>query len=229
MSRESNDALRWQAFCYAAGELSDAEAAAFEQRIDADQSLREVLAREVGLIEMVRAAERVESTCDIAVPLAAPSEILAAGDTSSVIGSATVRPASCKGWLEPAGWLSLGTAAGLLIMAAIGWWSGRAATDALLGGQAAETAPVSTATQPALTGQLALLWVEAQCALDDEYSAYVVDDDAAPLGEEEIADLVDASAGHVAPRWLLSAVAHAEGLPLPSASVDGLPGPGEEN
>jgi hypothetical protein len=49
--------LDWAAFCYAAGELSDAQADSFELRLAGDQAAREALARAVELVQIVAAAE----------------------------------------------------------------------------------------------------------------------------------------------------------------------------
>lgn len=51
--------LEWLAFCYAAGELSEPDAAQFETRLAADQSAREALARAVSLTQTIAAAESV--------------------------------------------------------------------------------------------------------------------------------------------------------------------------
>jgi hypothetical protein len=52
--------LGWTAFCYAAGELTGAEAEAFELRLADDQAAREALARAVELTQAVAAAETME-------------------------------------------------------------------------------------------------------------------------------------------------------------------------
>jgi hypothetical protein len=49
--------LDWLAFCYAAGELNDAEVEQFEARLADDQAAREALARAVELTQTVAAAE----------------------------------------------------------------------------------------------------------------------------------------------------------------------------
>jgi len=49
--------LDWLAFCYAAGELSAAEAEAFELRLAEEQPAREALARAVELTQVAAAAE----------------------------------------------------------------------------------------------------------------------------------------------------------------------------
>jgi hypothetical protein len=71
--RSSPDQLDWLAFCYAVGELNDAESAQFEARLASDQVAREALARAVELTQSVAAAE---SQCgDLVAPaLGARSE-----------------------------------------------------------------------------------------------------------------------------------------------------------
>jgi anti-sigma factor RsiW len=54
---ECPNELDWSAFCYAAGELSPAEAEQFESRLADEQSAREALARAVELTQTVAAAE----------------------------------------------------------------------------------------------------------------------------------------------------------------------------
>ena len=54
---ECSDQLDWSAFCYAAGEMSAAEAAEFEARLADDQLAREALAQAVELTQAVAAAE----------------------------------------------------------------------------------------------------------------------------------------------------------------------------
>jgi len=54
---ECPNQLDWPAFCYAAGELSPAEAEQFEARLADNQSAREALARAVELTQVLAAAE----------------------------------------------------------------------------------------------------------------------------------------------------------------------------
>jgi hypothetical protein len=56
MSEQKND-LDWSAFCYLAGEMSQAQMADFEARLSEDQAAREALARAVELTQVVAAAE----------------------------------------------------------------------------------------------------------------------------------------------------------------------------
>jgi len=57
MNTDNINDLDWLAFCYAAGELSAAEAEQFEARLADDQAAREALARTVELTQTVAAAE----------------------------------------------------------------------------------------------------------------------------------------------------------------------------
>jgi hypothetical protein len=57
MKDDTHNELDWTAFCYAAGELSAAEAEQFEARLAGDQAAREALARAVELTQAVAAAE----------------------------------------------------------------------------------------------------------------------------------------------------------------------------
>jgi hypothetical protein len=58
--------LDWSAFCYAAGEMTPAEAEQFEARLADDQQAREALARAVELTQTVAAAE--SQAGDLVVP-----------------------------------------------------------------------------------------------------------------------------------------------------------------
>ncbi len=55
------DDLDWQAFCYAAGELSPTAMAGFEQRLGSDQAAREALARAIELTQAIASAESLAS------------------------------------------------------------------------------------------------------------------------------------------------------------------------
>jgi hypothetical protein len=55
------DDLDWQAFCYAAGELSPTAAAEFEERLGSDQAAREALARAIELTQAIASAESLAS------------------------------------------------------------------------------------------------------------------------------------------------------------------------
>jgi len=70
-NNEGLNQLDWSAFCYAAGELSAAEAAEFEARLADDQATREALARAVELTQVVAAAE--SQVGDVVLPLTAPT------------------------------------------------------------------------------------------------------------------------------------------------------------
>lgn len=88
--------LDWTAFCYAAGELTAADAEAFELRLADDQSAREALARAVELTQAVAAAETLQPV-ELHLPeLAKP-------------GRST--------WGKRLVWMAIGSAASLLVAA----------------------------------------------------------------------------------------------------------------
>jgi anti-sigma-K factor RskA len=58
---ETND-LEWQSFRYVLGEMSPAEADAFEESLATDQATRELVARSTGLVTNLLAAGSVEAT-----------------------------------------------------------------------------------------------------------------------------------------------------------------------
>ncbi|MCI0357416.1 MAG: hypothetical protein L0211_02900 [Planctomycetaceae bacterium] len=94
-SHECENELDWSAFCYAAGEMNAADAAAFEQRLAEDQAAREALARAVELTEAVAAAESLEP-------------------------AVTLNEATWN-WSRRLGWMAIGSAASLLVALL---WSG---------------------------------------------------------------------------------------------------------
>ncbi len=94
MNNENHE-LDWSAFCYAAGEMTADEAAAFEARLADDQAAREALARAVELTEVVASAESL-----------APAVV--------VRSQASV-------WTKRLTWMAIGSAASLLVALV---WSG---------------------------------------------------------------------------------------------------------
>jgi hypothetical protein len=100
MQRECPNELDWSAFCYAAGEMSPADAEAFEARLATDQTAREALARAVELTETVATAESL-----------------------GAVVAVRQRPAV---WSRRLGWMAVGSAASLLIALL---WSGAQGTN----------------------------------------------------------------------------------------------------
>src|SRR5262245_46700476 len=86
---ENTNELDWTAFCYAAGELSADESAAFENLLGEDQAAREALARAVELTQAVASAETIHPT-------------IVARSRSSV-------------WTKRLTWMAIGSAASLLV------------------------------------------------------------------------------------------------------------------
>jgi hypothetical protein len=98
-NREYGNELDWLAFCYAAGEMTPAEADVFEQRLADDQAAREALARAVELTEVVATAETLEPVL-----------------------AAVLQHSS---WTRRLSWMALGAAASLLVAllwSGAGWW-----------------------------------------------------------------------------------------------------------
>jgi len=94
MMIEKNE-LDWSAFCYAAGEMTESEAAAFEQRLADDQAAREALARAVELTQVVATAESLEP--------------------------AVALRSQASSWTRRLAWMAIGSAASLLVALL---WSG---------------------------------------------------------------------------------------------------------
>jgi hypothetical protein len=93
-----HDELDWLAFCYAAGELTAGDAAAFEARLADEQEAREALARAVEMSEVVATAESL-------------APVVVARSQSSV-------------WMKRVVWMAIGSAASLLVALL---WSGGSA------------------------------------------------------------------------------------------------------
>src|SRR5688572_17831025 len=93
---DCHNELDWSAFCYASGEMTPAEAEAFEQRLSDDQAAREALARAVEITQAVISAESL-----------APAVALRS------------QPAT---WSRRLAWMAIGSAASLL--AALLWSGG---------------------------------------------------------------------------------------------------------
>jgi hypothetical protein len=106
-----DDDLDWLAFCYVAGELDDADRAAFEQLLGESQTARERLAEAVAVVEGVAACA--------AAPGAASHEV-----ATNVVGAARRCDLHRGPLLRPIAWLSLAAA---VLVAAI--WLGRRPGD----------------------------------------------------------------------------------------------------
>lgn len=91
-TNQFNDELDWAAFCYAAGDLTPAEAEQFELRLATEQPAREALARAVELTQAVAVAE------------SQPQRIL-------VSPAAGAR----KTWITRLSWMAVGGLASLLV------------------------------------------------------------------------------------------------------------------
>lgn len=87
--RECENQIEWTAFCYVAGELSDEDAARFEEQLAADQSAREALARAVELTQAIAAAESLPAVVEL--------------------------PQRSGRWTKRLSWMAVGAAASLLV------------------------------------------------------------------------------------------------------------------
>ena len=127
---ECRHQLDWSAFCYAAGEMSPAEATEFETLLADDQAAREALARAVELTQVVAAAE--SQVGDVVLPASHRttgwavrfSWMAAGGLASLLIGllwTGAIRPSASSvrqyelaaAWTETRAELSSAKAAGL--------------------------------------------------------------------------------------------------------------------
>ena len=116
---ECHNQLEWSAFCYLAGELSQAEAEQFELRLADDQEAREALARAVELTQLVAAAQ---------------------SQTEDLVAPALHKSTS---WSTRLAWMAVGGLASLVLgtlwtgYQTGGWFADRDAGQVLTGGLAA--------------------------------------------------------------------------------------------
>jgi hypothetical protein len=132
------DELAWTAFLYSVGELPEAEAARFEDRLEADSSAQAALAQVVALsagVQLAAGVQPAEST----VPVAAP---------------VTTRPDDNFG-RRAAGWILLATAASVAL-----WFSLREPTKTIQSDPALKTASIAA-------HDLAMAWAAGQPGDDD--------------------------------------------------------------
>ncbi len=112
MQSTSGDHLAWEAFRYVAEELAPTEIAAFEERLDHDQSAREAVAAVVRLSAAMKAAE-------VARQPSGNSE-----QVESVTGSKPALAGATFHYAAAASWMALGAAACLAVMTAWQSWHG---------------------------------------------------------------------------------------------------------
>jgi len=62
-----NEHSDWQAFCYVAGEMEEAESAEFERRLETDQAAREAVAEAAELVELIWRVETEHVDAELAV------------------------------------------------------------------------------------------------------------------------------------------------------------------
>ena len=169
--------LDWSAFCYAAGELSAEEAAAFETRLADDQAAREALARAVELTEVVASAESL-------APVVARSQTNVW--TTSV-------------WTRRLTWMAIGSAASLLVaMLWSGGWSWLA-DESVDSTEQSRLAAAWSQTRRELAESDSDLWYPGHLAARE---ATDLPDSGAPSAIIDDAELLDT----VTPKWMTAAV-----------------------
>jgi hypothetical protein len=181
------DDLDWQAFCYAAGELSPTATAEFEQRLGSDQAAREALARAIELTQAIASAESLASV---------------------VRRSAAVRaPAVRRTTFRNLAWGAMATAA---VVAGLALWSGigrdpQPNTAEKLGRADRELAVAWSHTRSELAiASDADFWFPAHLNSGESQSPEAVNSVAGL--EEAPDDLLDDSLVGPTPDWLMAAV-----------------------
>jgi hypothetical protein len=179
------DDLDWQAFCYAAGELSPTAMAEFEQRLGLDQATREALARAIELTQAIASAESLASVVR-----------LPAADVSS----------DRRGRLSRAQYFAWGALASAALLGAFVVWNG-GASDARpksaerLGRAERELAVAWSQTRSELAiASDSDFWFPAHLNAGEANLPDAADDD----GRDDLAD--DSLLGPT-PGWLVAAVA----------------------
>jgi hypothetical protein len=191
---ECHSELDWSAFCYAAGELASAEAAAFEQRLAEEQPAREALARAVELTQAVAAAETLE-----------PVVVVQTG--RSLWGRSQ--------WGRRLAWMAVGSAASLLITAVIGtaWKQTGSTVPAGTGDLAAAWSQtrqeLSSASDGGL-GENGLWYPDHFEAMSSRAESQGNSQDDSPDDEALVAT----------PAWLTAAVLGSAGLPMGEDPAD---------
>jgi hypothetical protein len=183
--QDCHDALDWTAFCYAAGELTPAEAEAFEMRLANDQAAGEALARAVELTQAVAAAETMEP-------------VLVVHRERST-------------WGRRVAWMAIGSAASLMVAALVAGSGAGTRIVELLGGDANIATTESTgelATAWSETRQ------ELSVASDAAGLWYPEHLDAVESEPDVMTDDREELAIAAAPAWLTAAVRGAAGLPV---------------
>lgn len=196
-SRESQSELDWSAFCYAAGDLAPAEAAAFEQRLADEQPAREALARAVELTQAVAAAETLE-----------PVVVVHTG--RSLWGRSQ--------WGRRLAWMAVGSAASLLIAAVVGtaWREAGSAVPAGTGELAAAWSQTRQELSSASDGGLGEngLWYPDHFETMSSRAGNEQDDAEQDDAEEDDTTLA------ATPSWLTAAVLSSAGLPVDADPAD---------
>ncbi len=208
MNIDKNE-LDWPAFCYAAGEMTADEAAAFEVRLADDQAAREALARAVELTEVVASAELLAP--------ALATRVAVARSQSSV-------------WTKRITWMAIGSAASLLVaLLWSGGWSWFAETsfpgDETASAQRAELAAAWSQTRKELADSDSDLWYLKHLAAVDTVprdASQADSPDAAALITDDGSELLDT----VTPEWMTAAV---ESYPNEPADPDSTPFDGERS
>jgi hypothetical protein len=183
-TKDCSNELDWTAFCYAAGELSPAEGAAFEQRLATDQAAREALARAVELTQAVAMAETLEPV--------------------------VVVRAERSLWGRRLAWMAVGSAASLLAAALVSALVAPRADNPLVVSDdlTSELAAAWTQTRQELSvASDAGLWFPDH--LDAVTLDTVTGEPVDPLTDEREDAVVSAT-----PSWLTAAVRSSAGLPV---------------
>jgi len=196
---ECQSELDWSAFCYAAGEMSPAEATAFEDRLADSQPAREALARAVELAGAVAAAETLEP-------------VVLAGAGPVYLGRSL--------WGRRLTWMAVGAAASLLVAAVIsGPLSGLSSVSGLFRGRAnSPLAEREDHKSAARSRELAAAWSQTrqELAVASDAGLWFPDhlDAVGPETSDLSADDSDDATLAATPSWLTAAVLSAAGLPV---------------
>ncbi|HEY2839493.1 MAG TPA: hypothetical protein VGJ26_10100 [Pirellulales bacterium] len=219
--------LDWQAWLYVAGELAEADRAAFEARLLTDCAACEAVARAVELLDLMAAATPA---------IVRATAISAQGPLLSQPGAADFAPevvpvgAVSQGnrWSQRVSWMALGAAACLAVMlAGRTWqleraWQPGESPDVAMGDNSEESAALDDDART-----LAVVWTDLW-NMDDALAAADSDDDALDRADSVLVGAVDGERDSAPPDWLLAAVTSPTEGAEPTKGSEGFEGIGQE-
>ena len=190
--------IDWQAFCYAANELSAEERSAFEELLAVDQVAREALARAVEVTRAVAAAGPHDSS----------------SQQCSSPAKSTVTLNASGNWMRRISWMAVGAAASLLAAVLVSNFGDRPPAFDWANADSAQS-----------TRELASAWSEARAELGPRESVWAESDLSEPPDELAASyapgDESSETTAAETPSWMAAALLAQSGAP--AQTLDGEP------